>query len=38
MRWDLIFVFVGVILYGSGQHLIGGILLGAGLAVAIRSK
>jgi hypothetical protein len=36
MRYDLILVFVGILCYAGGMHLIGGILLGAAFVVAVR--
>lgn len=38
MRYDLVCVFVGLILYAAGAHLLGGVLVGAGVVVALRGK
>jgi len=38
MRYDLVCVFAGLLLYAAGAHLFGGVLIGLGLVVALRSK
>lgn len=38
MRYDLICIVFGILMYAAGAHLGGGILVGAGLVIALRSK